>query len=136
MVPVGFCVASITQPLTEANCISMTHSLIDFQGEWPELLKTELEDLILEHDPPQPNGAPPRNGSSADRPPRRHVHSPPRWIAQYNSAPTGPLYAVGRPGRNGQRGLGPVLSTSRIDLLDKLRALLRAEEGPASSKQM
>lgn len=56
-----------------------------------------------------------------------------RWIAQCNSAPTGPLYAIGRPGEEGQNRMGPVLATSGEELLDKLRALLSAADAPKAA---
>lgn len=132
----------------------MTYSGIEFHGNWPEMLRAEVEDLILQHD--QQADRPPakevsEKGALLDRPAssdgsvssntptrkrfsegeRTHDHPPDAeaepsgpWIAQRNPSPTGPLYAVGRTARNGQGALGPILCDSDEALLDKLRRLL------------
>lgn len=131
----------------------MTYSGIEFHGNWPEMLRAEVEDLILQHD--QQADRPPikevsEKGAPLDRPAssdgsassntsarkrfseeRTPVHTPDAedepsgpWIAQRTPSPTGPLYAVGRTARNGQGALGPILCDSDEALLDKLRRLL------------
>ena len=125
---------------------------IDFQGEWPEILQVEVEDLIQQYDP-LTNGVPADEAASTkassdaaatnriakDRMPikgstqengasRKRFSEAARWIAQCNPAPTGPLYAIGRPGTDDQERMGPVLATSGEELLDKLRALLSATD--------
>lgn len=85
----------------------MPYANIDFQGDWPDMLEAEVEDLILQYE-----------GSAEDISPAG------QWIAQHNRSPTGPVYTVGRIGRSGKGRLGPVVSTSRDELLDKLRRLL------------
>lgn len=180
----------------------MGMSGIDFHGAWPEMLRADVEDLILQYDPladevpadeassdkasaatttaggsahdrrlhdrsvndrqargrrgqdrapmkapAQPYGtgahetsAPgvrahrARTGGSAPKPARERLTSPARWIAQYNTDPAGPLYAVGRPGGEEQDRLGPVLATSGEELLDKLRTLLSSAGAQETAK--
>lgn len=103
----------------------MKYSHIDFQGNWPELLRAEVEDLIRQYDPRADDEAPSDERAAGDHSDRKRFARPAPWIAQYNSAPTGPLYAIGRPGRDGQEGVGPVLTDSGGDLIDKLRTMLK-----------
>ena len=116
------------------------------------MLRAEVEDLIQQYDP-RADGVPDDEASTdataahraaKDRTPkmgqmssarndgsaRSRSSKRARWIAQHNPAPTGPLYAVGRPGGGDQNRMGPVLATSGEELLDKLRALLSAADMP------
>lgn len=106
----------------------MTHPSIDFQGDWPEPLRADVENLIAQY-ADEPGGDLPSNSASPEERAMEHAtRSAPgrgvRWIAQHNPSPTGPLYAVGRTSRNGCAPLGPVVSSSGEDLLDKLCRLL------------
>jgi hypothetical protein len=114
----------------------MSNTNIDFQGNWPERLKAQVEDLILQHETGGANGSSPRAASPPDGAQRRQDETQPLnasgesarekglWIAQHNPSPTGPLYAVGRTCLNGHNALGPVITASGSELLDKLRTLL------------
>lgn len=119
----------------------MTYSSIDssieFHGNWPEMLRAKVEDLILQHDPqadPAPdagrlpeNDPPSKRFSGAGESAPERAAEPSPWIAQHNPSPTGPLYAIGRMARSGREALGPVLCSSGKALLDKLRRLLNTQ---------
>jgi hypothetical protein len=92
---------------------SKSYSNVDFQGEWPDMLRAEVEKLIAQYGSSSVNKQAPSSSQSF------------QWIAQHNPSPTGPLYAVGRLAKNGLDALGPVIGASGSDLLEKLRALLR-----------